>query len=54
LRFVRIEVRFEVTGAVETAAAARALELAEKNCPVLASLSPDVEVLTSIAVVSGP
>ncbi|HXQ58611.1 MAG TPA: OsmC family protein [Acidimicrobiales bacterium] len=54
LRFLRIEVRFEVSGAVESAAADRALELAEKNCPVLASLSPDVEVVTSIAVLPSP
>jgi putative redox protein len=52
-RFVRIELRFEVSGTVETAAADRALELAEKNCPVLASLSPDVDVVTSISVVPG-
>ncbi len=49
-RFVRIAVRFEVTGVIEKAAAARALELAEKNCPVLASISPLVEVVTSIDV----
>ena len=50
LRFLRINLHFEVTGPVEPAAADRALVLAEKNCPVLASLSPDVEVLTSIVV----
>ena len=49
-RFLRISLSFEVTGPVETAAADRSLVLAEKNCPVLASLSPDVEVLTSIVV----
>lgn len=51
LRFLRIDLRFEVAGAVDKVAADRALELAEKNCPVLASLSPDVEVVTSIVVV---
>jgi putative redox protein len=49
-RFVRITVRFDVTGIIEKAAADRALELAEKNCPVLASISPAVEVVTSITV----
>jgi putative redox protein len=51
-RFVRITVRFEVTGVIERAAADRALELAEKNCPVLASISPTVDVVTSIVVAS--
>jgi putative redox protein len=51
-RFVHIAVRFEVTGVIEKAAADRALELAEKNCPVLASIAPIVEVVTSIAVES--
>lgn len=51
-RFLRITLRFEVSGVIETAAADRALALAEKNCPVLASLSPDVDVVTSIAVAS--
>jgi putative redox protein len=50
LRFLRITLRFEVTGVIETAAADRSLELALKNCPVRASLSPDVDVVTSIAV----
>jgi putative redox protein len=50
LGFVRIELRFEATGVIEGAAADRALELAEKNCPVLASLSDDVEIVTSITV----
>jgi putative redox protein len=49
-RFVRITVLFDVTGSIEKAAADRALELAEKNCPVLASISPTVDVVTSIAV----
>jgi putative redox protein len=49
-RFVRITARFEVSGVIEKAAADRALELAEKNCPVLASLSPDIDVVTSITV----
>ncbi|HXQ61861.1 MAG TPA: OsmC family protein [Acidimicrobiales bacterium] len=51
-RFVRITVRFEVTGVIEEAAARRALELAEKNCPVLASIAPTVDVVTSIDVVA--
>jgi putative redox protein len=51
LRFLRITVDFEVSGVVEKAAADRALELAEKNCPVLASLTPSVDVITSITVV---
>ena len=50
LRFLRIAVSFEVSGVIEQAAAARALELAEKNCPVRASLSPAVDVVTAIAV----
>jgi putative redox protein len=50
LSFRRIQVDFEATGNVTQGAADRALELAEKNCPVLASLSPAVEVSTSIAV----
>ncbi len=52
LRFTRISVRFEVTGVIETSAADRALELAVKNCPVLASISPDVDIVTSIVVTS--
>lgn len=51
-RFLRITLRFEVTGVVETVAADRSLEIAEKNCPVLASLAPDVDVVTSIRVLS--
>jgi putative redox protein len=50
LRFLRITVSFEVHGTIETAAADRALELAEKNCPVMASISPDIEIITSITV----
>jgi putative redox protein len=50
LRFLRITVSFEVRGTIEIAAADRALELAEKNCPVMASISPDVEIVTSITV----
>jgi len=53
LRFLRIVLRFEVTGFIEKPAADRALELAQKNCPVLASLSPNVEIVTSIAVLPG-
>jgi len=54
LQFVRIELHFEVTGRIEKAAADRALELAEKNCPVLASLSPDLDIVTSITVITTP
>ena len=39
-------------GAVDPAAARRALELAEKNCPVLATIAPTVRVETSIEVTS--
>jgi putative redox protein len=49
-RFLRIAVRFEVTGLIETTAADRSLELAVKNCPVLASISPSVDVVTAITV----
>jgi putative redox protein len=49
-RFVRMSVHFEVGGAVDPAAARRALELAEKHCPVLATLTPTVRVETSIEV----
>ncbi len=49
-RFVRIALRFEVGGDVDPAAARRALELAEKNCPVLATLAPTVRVETAIEV----
>ena len=51
-RFVRIALRFEVGGDVESVAARRALEIAEKDCPVLASLAPTVRVDTAIEVVS--
>jgi putative redox protein len=51
-RFVRIALRFEVGGDVEPAAAQRALEIAEKDCPVLASISPSVRVDTAIEVVT--
>jgi putative redox protein len=50
MRFRRIVVAFGVSGVVEKAAADRALELAVKNCPVLASLVPTVDIVTSIAV----
>jgi len=50
LRFLSMRVRFEVAGVIEKAAADRALELAVKNCPVLASLAPTVDVVTSITV----
>ena len=52
LRFTRITLHFTAAGVIETAAADRALELAVKNCPVLASLAPSVDVVTSIAVES--
>jgi putative redox protein len=52
LRFLRIAVRFEVAGVIEPAAADRALELAVKNCPVMASIASDVDVPTSITVTS--
>ncbi|MGH9017580.1 MAG: OsmC family protein [Acidimicrobiales bacterium] len=52
LRFTRITLRFEARGRVEETAAARALELAEKNCPVLASIDPAVEIVSSIKVVA--
>jgi putative redox protein len=51
-RFVRIALRFEVGGDVEPAAARRALEIAEKDCPVLASIAPSVRVDTAIDVVT--
>ena len=50
-RFVRITLRFEVSGVIEMTAADRALELAVKNCPVLASVSPAVDIVTAISVV---
>ena len=50
-RFRAITVRFLVTGEVDERAAARALELAEKHCPVMASITPAVVVHTSITVV---
>jgi putative redox protein len=49
-RFVRIALRFEAGGDVDPAAARRALELAEKNCPVLATVAPAVRVETAIEV----
>jgi putative redox protein len=52
-RFRRVALRFEVAGDVDPAAARRALELAEKNCPVLATLAPSVRVETTIEVMSG-
>jgi putative redox protein len=51
--FVRITLAFTVAGVIETAAADRALELARKNCPVLASLSPTLDIVTSITVRPG-
>jgi uncharacterized OsmC-like protein len=50
-RFVRVALPFDVGGEVDLAAARRALELAEKNCPVLATITPAVR--TSIEVM-GP
>ena len=49
-RFTRVALHFDVAGAVDPGAARRALELAEKNCPVLATLAPTVRVETSIEV----
>ena len=43
---------FAVTGVIETAAAERSLELAREECPVLASLSPDIDIVTTITVLS--
>jgi putative redox protein len=51
-RFVRIALRFEVGGDVDPAAARRSLEIAEKHCPVLASIASSVEVETAIEVVA--
>jgi putative redox protein len=51
-RFVRMALRFEVSGAVDAGAARRSLELAEKNCPVLATIAPTVRVETVIEVTS--
>jgi putative redox protein len=51
-RFVRIALRFEVGGEIDPAAARRALEIAEKHCPVLASLVSTVRVDTAIEVVT--
>jgi putative redox protein len=51
-RFVRIALRFEVGGDVDPAAARRSLEIAEKHCPVLASIAPTVRVETAIEVVT--
>jgi putative redox protein len=51
--FVRLTLAFTVAGVIETAAADRSLELARKNCPVLASLSPTLDIVTSIAVRPG-
>jgi uncharacterized OsmC-like protein len=50
-RFTRISLRFEVSGVVDAVAASRALELAEKNCPVLGTLASTVVVETAITVV---
>ena len=49
-RFVRISLRFEVEGDVAPAAARRSLEIAEKHCPVLASIASTVMVETAIEV----
>jgi putative redox protein len=53
-RFARMALRFEVGGEIDPAAARRALEIAEKNCPVLASLASKVRVDTGIEVVTVP
>jgi putative redox protein len=52
-RFLPVALRFDVGGVVDLAAARRALEFAEKNCPVLAPITPAVRVETSIEVM-GP
>jgi len=49
--FRRITVRFLVTGDVAERAAARALGLAEKHCPVMATITPAVVVDASITVI---
>ncbi len=49
-RFVHVALRFEVGGHVDPVAARRALELAEKNCPVLGTIGSAVRVETSIDV----
>ncbi len=49
-RFTRVALRFDVRGNVDPVAARRALELAEKNCPVLATIGPTVAVDASIEV----
>jgi putative redox protein len=51
-RFVSVALRFEMAGDVDAAAARRALELAEKNCSVLATLTPTVHIETSFDIVS--
>lgn len=51
-RFVHLALRFEVGGDVDIVAARRALELAEKNCPVLATVAPLVRIDTSIEVMA--
>ncbi len=53
-RFVHMSLRFEVGGEVDPVAARRALELAEKNCPILATVTPAVRVETSIEVSPSP
>jgi uncharacterized OsmC-like protein len=50
LRFLRITLHFRVSGVIEKPAADRALELAVKNCPVLASLAPTVDIVPSISI----
>ena len=52
-RFVNISLRFELVGDIDPAAAQRSLELARKNCPVLATLAPTVNVVTSIVITTG-
>jgi len=49
-RFTHIAVRFEVGGDVDPAAARRALDLAEKHCPILATIAGTVRVETTIEV----
>lgn len=49
-RFLKISLRFEVAGDIDPVAGQRALELARKNCPVLATVAPTVDVVTSITI----
>jgi len=53
-RFVRIDLRFEVTGDIPAEKVERTLALSqEKYCSVWHSLRPDIELTTSFEVVDG-